>query len=203
MGSMARRADHWWRLVLLVCACGLVGVQAGSTDPTSFLRYFSVWCALLVGLAAAAALAGWTSSAAAWVRDASCVGAMLAGAVYAGVLLPAQSLGTSGGGLSWLAPLVVHVTLPVLAVVDAIRAPRAAPPGRAAVLSWTVLPASYLALTLGLLALRGVVPPYTFLDATCVGPLGVVVAVAVAVGLHLVMADQLARRLRARPPAPH
>ncbi|WP_187291316.1 Pr6Pr family membrane protein [Cellulomonas flavigena] len=200
---MARRVDRRRRLALLVCACGSVAVQAGSTDPTWFLRYFSVWCALLSGLTAAAGLVGRAGTAVAWVRDASCTGAMLAGAVYAGVLLPAERLGAAGGGLTWLAPLLLHVTLPVLAVVDAVRVPRAAPPARAVVLSWTLLPAAYLALTLLLHAARGVAPAYTFLDVTRVGPHGVGVAVVVAVGLHLVMADRLVRRLRARPPAPH
>lgn len=203
MGAVAWRADHRSHLALLVCACVSVGVQAGSTDPTSFLRYFSVWCALLSGLAAAAALAGCARTAVAWVRDASCVGSMLAGAVYVGILLPTERLGTAGGGLTWAPPLLLHVTLPALALVDATRARRAAPPGRAVVLSWTLLPATYLALTLVLHAARGIAPAYAFLDVTRVGPFGVLAVVLVGVGLHLLMTDQLVRRLRARPPAPH
>lgn len=187
------------RVALVLAASGGVVLQWWqAVDPTFFLLYFTVWCAILSAGAAAANLAGLQPVAAGWVRDASCVGAVLSGGVYATVLMPASRPALHDGAPIWAASLLLHLVVPALAVSDFLRAPRALEPTWPGAATWTLLPAAYLAVLLVLAVAGQVRPAYSILDPASFGWPGVVASCLAGTGTYVLLATLLIRWRRRR-----
>ncbi|WP_313535436.1 Pr6Pr family membrane protein [Arsenicicoccus bolidensis] len=175
-------------LVMVVELVGIVCQFAQHTDSTPPLTYFTVDCAVLAVIAAAATLIRPEHRLTRWLRGTATTGVIVSGLIYALVIAPATPTG------SWIQPwddtlvristIVLHGVAPVLMLCFYLADPVAVRGKELLVhaASWLAWPAAYLIVISGGAALGAWTIPYPFLrpSESGWGPvLGAVVGMAV------------------------
>ena len=163
------------------------------------VSYFTIQSNLLVAVTAAQLARDPLRDGRWWrpVRAAALVGITVTGLVHVTLLRPLLDL----AGASWVADKMLHMVVPVLAVVGwLVAGPRPRAPWRDAVwaLAW---PVAWLGWTLAVGAVTGWYP-YPFLDVGAEGAASVAVTCVGVTLLFLALAAVLARLDRRMPPTP-